>query len=197
MLAAIISLLQDDVGPTPPPPRPSRLSFEMRGGGGPDIPMYSIADYTNVLGTFREVRGEHPVARAARRTRHLEEGLGVAKGLRESHERAMAAGLLLGAGLERARAADEMTATLADLEAARCAIEAMRAKQATEIQTMKAAHARTIEATARAGRASAGGGMLVGFLLGVGAAVLLTQTKTKTTTRSARPARSAFARRRR
>lgn len=102
MLPAIISLLMDESAPTT-----GVIRVDM-GGGGSIGPSYDILDYLCALEVFEERPGEHPVARAARRTRHLEQVLPVTKATRElGEQRAAAYGLLLGVGLERTRAAQE------------------------------------------------------------------------------------------
>lgn len=104
MLPAIISLLMDEPAPAPA----ARVIHVDMGSGGSIGPSYDILDYLCALEAFKERPGEHPVARAARRMRHLEQVLPVAKATRElGEQRAAAYGLLLGVGLERTRAAQE------------------------------------------------------------------------------------------
>lgn len=107
MLASIISLLQDQ-----PRPAPKKIIQVDMGGGGALGPRYRIEDYLNVLGTFREVPNEHPVARTQRRTDYLAKGLAEIGKHRDELEKAGAIGMLYGAALER-RDAEETNAAKA------------------------------------------------------------------------------------
>lgn len=112
MLAAIISLLQDAApgpSPQPPQPQPSRPAMVKidRGGGGPSWPSYDIVDIVGALATFQEQPGEHPVARAARRHRHVGEHL---EAIKQGRERREAAAFLAGAAVASAEMHDRYEA---------------------------------------------------------------------------------------
>src|SRR4029077_13578228 len=82
---AALSLLLDDSAPPGPSPKPPTLRFDS-GGGGPSWPGYDVVDILGALQAFREIPGEHPVARAARRHAHIGEHLSRAKDARERRE---------------------------------------------------------------------------------------------------------------
>jgi hypothetical protein len=159
VLAAIISLLQDQPQPRPTPKAP--LVFDM-GGGGAIGPRYELIDYLNALGTFREIAGEHPVARAQRRTEHV--GRELARGAtdRESLERAMAIGVLIGAGLER-KAQAERERELAAADAAKAVLAI--------VQPMPQMERRPPRADSEIGA----GGMLALLAIGAGISIALTR----------------------
>jgi len=92
MLAALIAF-QNEGRVTP---QPSTIKIELRGGGGPRIPMYDIVDYLAAVATFPEIAGEDSVAKAARRERWLTEQLPL---IRERRERREGAAFLAGAAV--------------------------------------------------------------------------------------------------
>ncbi len=97
MLAAIIANLQN-VNPTPPGPKPP-VKID-RGGGGQSWPGYDIVDIMGALRSFREIPGEHPVARAARRHDHIGAFLkGTTERNRQQQEAREGAAFLAGAAL--------------------------------------------------------------------------------------------------
>lgn len=98
MLAAIISLLQDQVQPQPP--RHPTIKID-RGGGGARYPAYTIVDYISAAQTFPELRGEDSVARAKRRVEHITRELERIQRERQGNEQSMAYGFLWGAELQR------------------------------------------------------------------------------------------------
>jgi len=102
MLAALIAFQNSSAQP-----RPSTVKIELRGGGGPRIPMYDIVDYVAAIATFPEVAGEDSIARAARRQRFLEHHLPRIKAIRERRESAM---LLTGATLANLAAEERFAA---------------------------------------------------------------------------------------
>ena len=161
MLAAIIQNLQN--GPQPQPRPPQRMEFDM-GGGGPLGPRYEIVDYMSAIGSFAEVAGEHPVARAARRTRHIADSLPLAKQARESDQRLAAAAFTWGATLEQMRAADEHTTVMGELAAAQARANFAEA-MVTEIQ--HANRALTDELAAQQRRRGGSLGLLLLIGLGV------------------------------
>jgi len=89
----LVSLIANNqnVAPAKPPPL---IKIDRGGGGGLFGDRYEIVDYIAALNAFREIPGEGPVARAVRRTRHLEETLPT---FREARERRDAAMFLIGA----------------------------------------------------------------------------------------------------
>jgi hypothetical protein len=89
MLAALLANNQNVSIPATPP----MVKID-RGGGGQSWPGYEIVDIIAALRAFPEALGEHPVARAARRMRFIEEALPQIKGARESRE---GAAFLMGA----------------------------------------------------------------------------------------------------
>ena len=98
MLASIIANLQNlpqaEV-------RPPTINVD-RGGGGPLWgPRYDIVDILAAAQSFPEISGEHPVARAVRRTRWIGEAL---PKIREARERRDAAMFLAGATIADAAA---------------------------------------------------------------------------------------------
>jgi len=103
MLAALIAF-QNEARPAP---RPSTIKIELRGGGGPRIPMYDVVDYIAVLASFPDVSGEHPIAKAKRREQWMAERLPLVKDIRERRE---AAAFLAGAQLATATAEEQRIA---------------------------------------------------------------------------------------
>lgn len=167
MLIPINVLLQEEPAPAP---KPTVQKFELGGGGGPMVPMYDIVDYVHVLDSFREIPDEHPVMRAVRRAKHLNEGLTYARRARQAEERAMAMGVLYGAALERT-ASQEAQAVLA----ARAAGELAEARAEVSIleQGMRDLRAqKTVEPVPA-------GGVIALFLLGMGTAIALSKMSEK------------------
>jgi hypothetical protein len=124
VLAAILTLLQDDDQPSSTLPM---VKIDRGGGGGPNVPMYLIGDYMTVLGTFREINGEHPVMRMARRTEHVQDGLRHLQGERTQKERDLAAAMLYGAQLGHTSAVEAANERVRTAEAGQAAaLEAMR-----------------------------------------------------------------------
>ncbi len=156
MFAAAIILLDQGASPPGPTP-PGVVKIDHGGGGGVHGSMYDVVDYADAIASFREIHGEHPVARAVRRSAHIAEQLGPAKERREQRERtAMATGMLYGAALERRSALEEKEK---EGKAARGRAAALATK------------APTIQVTRRgetSSRASIGAGILGLGMLGLG-----------------------------
>ena len=154
MLAAILQNLQN--GPQPSPPQPTVIKID-RGGGGQSWPGYDIVDIYGALQAFREIPGEHPVARAARRHRHVGEHLGRVK---ELHERREGAAFLTGAALADAAARERYEAMQrVDLATLIAIIDDVRGKPTTALQPAPLA--------GRGGSGTGGGGVIVGLVLGL------------------------------
>lgn len=96
-----------------------------RGGGGPSWPGYQIVDIISALEAFREVSGEHPVARAARRHRHIGEHLNGARQAREVRE---AQAFLAGAALAEMAASERVVESEAELARVVAAFDTLRAE---------------------------------------------------------------------
>lgn len=149
VLAAIIANLQNDrPGPSPTPP----MIKVDRGGGGQSWPSYDIVDIVGALQSFREVPGEHPVARAARRHAHVGSHL---QDARETRERREAAAFLAGATLADQVAQERIGATEAEL----ARVMALYDTAVTELAAARAA------LSAPAPAAPAGGGGSMGLLV--------------------------------
>jgi hypothetical protein len=82
-----------------------------RGGGGPTLPSFTIADYYAAMEHFPLIAGEHPVQQAVRKHRYLTEALPQFRRWRENREAmTFLAGVEIGA---RAQAELEEEARLA------------------------------------------------------------------------------------
>ena len=93
-----------------------------RGGAGPLWPGgYDIVDIGEASALFPEVAGEHPVARAVRRTRWIGEAL---PRIREARERQRAAAFLVGAHVGQMALDADVRAQIAAAEARAEAAEA-------------------------------------------------------------------------
>lgn len=104
MLAAIISLLQDDQ--PQPRPTPSVKKHDMGGGWGLYDRSFEITDYVTAMQAFPQKDGESPFDTTVRRQAYMGQALLVAKAFREEREsKAMAIGMLWGAKFERDAAA--------------------------------------------------------------------------------------------
>ena len=149
MLAALIAF-QNEARPAP---RPSTIKIELRGGGGPRIPMYDIVDYTAALAAFPEITGEDSLTRAARLRRFLDTQLPAFKDARERRDAAM---FLSGA-------------QLADLAAEeRFAIEReqiTREQLARDLAARERARAHDRSVLAAVAIAGVGAGILIGISL--------------------------------
>ena len=142
-----------------------------RGGGGARWPGYQIVDIISALQLFPEIRGEHPVARAARRMRFVEEAL---PGVKEARERREAGAFLVGAALGE-RVAEEKFYSAESIAPLIRAVDAVRGAPAAPA----AMHV--------ARGAYAGSGMGGAFLL-VGGGILLGLAIARATRRSPRAA---------
>lgn len=160
MLAAIIANLQN-VNPPGPTPRPPTVKID-RGGGGPLWGWgFDIVDIGRALDAFREIPGEHPVARAARRTRHVGEYL---HGAREQRERREAAAFLAGAALAESAAEERITA--AETRTSEASIREL----ITIVDEVRAAAMPRRAALQRGQHEGSGAGIAIG--LGIGALVM-------------------------
>jgi len=158
VLAALLANNQNVV-------RPGILQFD-HGGGGAIGPRYDIVDYVSALQTFQEIPGEHPVARVARRQRHVVEHV---EGFRQLRERREGAAFLAGATLAESAAAEQM--------------DALQGELARVIAALDEANDRRLRAEAeldsRGGRfaSGVGVGLVLGMTCGVALGTLLASRK--------------------
>lgn len=161
VLAAIIANLQN-VRPAPTPPGPTVIKSD-RGGGGPSWPGYDLVDIVGALNSFREIPGEHPVARAARRHQHI--GLHL-QGAKEAREQREAAAFLAGAAL----ASQVAQARIGETEAELARVVALYDSVTAELAAARAAAATAAAiAAAPRGRGAYEGGDSLG---GIGALLI-------------------------
>jgi hypothetical protein len=97
MLVALIANNQNVVVPSVSIGLPT-IKIDRGGGGGARWPGYNVVDISAALAVFPEIAGEHPVARAARRMRFLDEALPRIRDTRENRE---ASAFLVGAEIGR------------------------------------------------------------------------------------------------
>lgn len=174
MLIALIQNNQNQPGQVVPVSEKLPTVVIDRGGGGPLGPSYDIVDIYAALETFREVPGEHPVARAARRTRHVQDHLW---NLRDVRERREGAAFLAGAALAQS-AAEEQRAEERAAEDARHAEEIGKLVATIDALRERLAQKPTPDVARR------GGGAGAWVLLGAGVAIVLLVARLRSTTRA-------------
>jgi hypothetical protein len=156
MLAAIIANNQNLPQPAKLPP----VHID-RGGGGPSWPRYEITDIVAAIATFREIPGEHPVARAARRHRHIGDALPFIKEAREKRDAVV---FLAGITLADSAAEERHAAATAVAEARHAAQDRLKIEDLVQIIDSVRGTA-PAPAPAQLDRGSSGVGLFVGGLL--------------------------------
>jgi hypothetical protein len=163
VLAAILANLQN----APLVEVPSTIKID-RGGGGPLWgPGYDVVDILAAVQSFPEIAGEHPVARAVRRTRWIGEALPKIKEAREKRE---AAAFMAGASLADAAAEERHRQAEAAAEARRKLADQLKIEQLVEIID----EARAPAAPKALSRGQSAGGTSPGamiFAIGIGVAI--------------------------
>jgi hypothetical protein len=178
-------------------PAPKKVLVFDRGGGGAigNVgPTHDVSDYVAVLGSFRELVGEHPVERAARRTRHIAENLPRITRERQADERVGAAGVLWGATLERLRAAGDFEQIKAELAAATVAgLEGAKADLA-EIMLAEIGKAEAARRALVTQRGERGAAWIAPVLIGLGVVGIVVLAKRSKATKATKTTSTTKAR---
>jgi hypothetical protein len=166
MLAAIIANNQNLPQPAKLPP----VHID-RGGGGPSWARYEITDIVAAISSFREIPGEHPVARAARRHRHIGDALPFIKEAREKRDAVV---FLAGITLADAAAEERHAAAIAAAEERHAAQDRLKIEELVAIIDS----VRTpVPAPAQLDRGGSGAGLFIGGLVVGGLLVGLALSK--------------------